>query len=1146
MTQVARPFDICGPLPGPGVTLLEASAGTGKTFAIASLLTRLVADGVGLEEILAVTFTRMATGELRDRVRARLVSAEEGLGRLVEAGVEPPPTDSVLVLLAAGTDSEVRDRRQRLAHALAGFDAATITTTHGFCQLVLAGLGVSGAMATGAELIEEPRDLVESVADDLFVGRALSWGIPPFAWKSARQIATATAANPVVALEPQPGDTPAGRQRRLAQRVRCELTRRLRGANLLAYDDLLVSLHETLADPQRGAAACAQLRRRYRVALVDEFQDTDPVQWEVVRRAFGDGGTILVLVGDPKQAVYAFRGADVYAYLDAVRVADQRCTLVENWRSDEGLLEAYDMLLDPLRLGHPDIAYRKVRATDAHRRPGLEGAPVGAPLRARVVSSDKHGIQRNRTGDLQKDAAVDWVAADLAADVVRLLASGPHLVAWSPDGSERSRRPVAPGDVAVLVRTNAQAAVVHRALRGDGVPAVVSGTESVFAAPGAQHWLRLLEALEQPSSRPRAAAVALGPFLGLSASEVALADEAAWESVHARLHRWSDVLRRRGVATLARTITDAEGLPGRMLGDAGGERDLTDLGHVGQLLHAEGVAGQLGAPALRAWLARRVEDAAAGREAGRSELISRQLDSDADAVQVLTVHRAKGLEFPVVYCPYLWEAGQGPRQGEPVVFHDPEAHGRRTLDVGSAGDPPSYRRHREWARDEQRGEDLRLLYTALTRARHQAVIWWARGYGCQHSPLGRLLLRRDAEGNVPASGERPPRDSEVRAALEGLAARAPGRISVEPCTGPGARRWTGEPPAPGQLGAARYERVLDGRWRRTSYTGITAAAHDEVVGSEPDEPGITDEPAAPRPPVPSKPAGTGDGQAGEEDRLRAVPCLLAGMEGGTEVGTFVHHVLEEVDFSAEDLRGALLAAIARRPSRPAIGLADEGVLAAGLSAALATPLGPMAEGRCLRDFSRADRLDELGFELPLAGGDHPVGEVMTADIGRLLGAHPGPGAVLAGYPDRLRGPALATHLRGYLSGSLDLVVRLREGGGRTRFLVVDYKTNRLDTDGKPLSAWHYRPAALDAAMQEAHYPLQALLYTVALHRYLRWRVAGYRPEDHLGGVLYLFLRGMVGPGTPEMSGLPCGVFAWPTPPALVTELSDLLDAWAGP
>jgi len=214
----------------------------------------------------------------------------------------------------------------------------------------------------------------------------------------------------------------------------------------------------------------------------------------------------------------------------------------------------------------------------------------------------------------------------------------------------------------------------------------------------------------------------------------------------------------------------------------------------------------------------------------------------------------------------------------------------------------------------------------------------------------------------------------------------------------------------------------------------------------------------------------------------------------------------------------------------------------GLRAAIETPLGPLMGGMPLREVPRADRLDELEFELPLVGGDEPAGQVSPSAIGAVLRRRLAPGDPLAAYADRLDDPALRQSVRGYLVGSIDLVVRVHDPDGAPRFAVVDYKTNWLGVGGEPLTAWNYRQEALTAEMERAHYGLQALLYLVALHRYLRWRLPGYDVERNLAGVLYLFLRGMTGPETPAVDGAPCGVFGWRPPSGVVAALSDVLDS----
>jgi exodeoxyribonuclease V beta subunit len=1192
-----RHFDVLGPLPEPGVTVLEASAGTGKTYTIAALVARLVADGAAsLSEILVVTFTRMATGELRDRVRERLVSAERGLGRALDAGEKPSSEDAVLGLLGEGGTVATSMRRQRLKDALANFDSATITTTHGFCHMVLAALGVWGDVADGADLLEDPTDLVEEVVDDLFTRHVLISGALPFKRKLALSAGQAAVSTPDADLDPaadRADGTSFGLLRRLGEGVRHEVEHRLLDANLLTYDDLLVRLARTLGDPERGPTACLRLRERYRVVLVDEFQDTDPVQWEIVRRAFGGGFTTLVLIGDPKQAVYSFRGADVYAYLEAARATDpeRRFTLEQNWRSDAGLLESYDALLSPLHLGHPEIIYRRAHSSPTHRRSGLQGAPVPQALRARLVQRGDRRLVRTRSGHVQKDSAVKFVAEDLAIDVVELLASEASLVAWDESGSVvSSSRRVGPGDLGVLVRTNRQAAIVQAALRSVGVPVVVAGAMSVFSTPAARDWLRLLEAFEQPASRSLAVAAALTPFFGMTSQQLAGADEGKWESLHARLHQWGALMRRSGVATLFGHVNASEGLPARLLGEVEGERLLTDLGHVGELLHAEATESQLGLAALRAWLARRINEASP--EGTEADQRSRRLDSDSDAVQILTVHRAKGLEFPIVYCPYLWDPAPPDRFGGPVVFHDPAEGERRKLDVGGERGDRVYEAHFQASRADQRGEDLRHLYVALTRAKHQTVIWWAGARDSEHSALGRLLMARDAAGDVEAEGRASEaKDPKIEAELRRRGQLAPGLVSVERCSDRPSRPLPprGEQQVAAGLGVASFGRQLDLNWRRSSYTSIASGTHgngpfadgsyanrlygtgnygssraDELVGSEPEEPGTNDEPGH----APDDAAANGQGVAGPgsmtgpapmtgpgsmldpraepEATLRAAPSLLSAMAAGTDVGTFVHKVLERVDFSAPDLASALSVVIederARYPGSETVG--DTAVLVSGLEAAISTSLGRSADGARLRDLQRRHRLDELGFELPLVGGDEPAGKVLVADIAGLFAEHIAPESALAGYATRLSAPHLAADLRGYLTGSLDLVFRLEPRSGARqraeRYFVADYKTNRLAGEDEELSAWHYRPVALAAEMRRAHYPLQALLYLVALHRYLRWRLPGYDPSLNLGGALYLFLRGMACPGAPAVDGQPCGVFAWCPPPALVTGLSNLL------
>ncbi|WP_031938455.1 UvrD-helicase domain-containing protein [Prescottella defluvii] len=1087
-------FDLFAPLP-QGTTVLEASAGTGKTYAIVGLAARFVAEeGIDLSQLLLVTFSRAATKELRERTRERLASAAAGLADPVAAR---DSRDPLVAHLAATDDAEIARRRRRLMQALSDFDAGTIVTTHSFCQRMLDGLGIAGERDPDAVLVEEAEDLVSEVIADLFLHRFARSDSPTLRPSEARAAARAAIFDPQSTLAPEGVDGGrAGDAVAFAAAVRREAQRRKRLAGLRDFDDLPALLHGVLTDPEHGEAACRRVRDRYRVVLVDEFQDTDPQQWGILHSAF-HGHSTLVLVGDPKQAIYAFRGAEVLSYLDAVGVAGSRQELTRNWRSDADLVAALGHLHGGAALGHRDIVVHPVSAAKQTSR--LQGAP---PLRLRYLCRAGAG-RLNNSGYPAVGALRSRVAADVAADIVRLLDSGATL---DLDGAAR---PVEPGDIAILAGTNAQIALVREALDRAGVPSVLAGGASVFETPAAQHWLRVLQALEQPHRPDRVRLAALTPLFGCTAEQIDTRGDELVARIGGRLRELSAVFAQAGFAALFERLAAESGLEARLLAIASGERALTDLRHIGQLLGAVAVDESLGLTALTGWLTDRIKDPKSG---GGDR--SRRLDSDAAAVQIATVHASKGLEYPVVYVPFGWSTG---RFSDPnrLLLHDDD--GRRILDIGGEGSP-GYADRRRRRDAEAAGEDLRLLYVALTRAQCQLVLWWAPAYSTTEAPLHRMLFGREpGDGDVPQKVG-VPEDPIVAQQLTRWAGTAPVPIDVEAVGADPIPQvsWTPPQEESGELKAATFDRALDTGWRRTSYSALTASAHEHPgTGSEAEDPETDDEPAEPAliaaAPVPG------------------IPSTMNAMPYGAVFGTLVHEILEHVDTAADDLEAELVRhcreAVASRMSQ-----VEPDELAAALLPVLRTPL---AGGGTLADVTPADRLPELDFELPLAGGDTPASIAVTLHrIAGLLRTHLPADDVLAPYADRLA-TLEPTPLRGYLTGSIDAVLRLAGPSG-PRFVVVDYKTNRI-APGE-LTTADFTRDAMAGEMMRSHYPLQALLYAVALHRYLRWRLPGYDPAAHLGGVQYLFVRGMVGPDTPDGAG----VFDWDPPAALVVELSDLL------
>ena len=1095
-----KPFDVCGPLPS-GTTVLEASAGTGKTYTVGALVTRYVAEGYAkLPELLVVTFGRAASQELRERVRGQLVVAERALARPESARVGP---DALLRFLVDCDAAELEVRQRRLATALADFDSATIATTHQFCQQVLTGLGVAGNTETNSVLVEDLDELIVEVVDDLYVrGFGTSQaGVPPFGYVDALALGRAAVQDPQTRLEPvdaAPGSAAAVRLR-FAGAVRTSVEQRKRSRGILGYDDLLSRLADVLAPAT--SAARDRMRARWKYVLVDEFQDTDPIQWQVLNLAFADFAT-LILIGDPKQAIYAFRGGDVVTYLAAAAQASTKSTLAQNFRSDATLVDALQVLLGNAALGDDQIVVRPVAAE--HQGSRLAGVPKPAPLRLRVVKREQFGLSAGAKIPIAK--ARDFIARDLAVDVARLLSSSATF-----DG-----RPLLAGDVAVLVATHAQATTVREALHRRRVPAVIAGSGSVFATQAGEDWLVLLEALEQPHRSDKVHAAALTPFLGRTATELARSGDELTDNDGTQLRRWADLLTHRGVAALLELATDL-GLGERLLRLRDGERRLTDIRHVGQSLHAAAVADGLGLAALVEWLRGRRTEAARDTAVERT----RRLDSDAAAVQVVTLHASKGLQYPVVYLPFAFDRWVG----EPDILLLHNESGQRVLDVGGSGSAGREDRQRR-AASEGAGEALRLLYVGLTRAQSQVIVWWAPTQNTPQSALHRLVFgRKSGESAVP---------DVVGLVSDADAAQRFGELAAQGGPSVEAALYVDVPDVgsdsidPQAMSVGRFDRELDLAWRRTSYSALAAAddvRHDSGVASEPETGEREDEE------LPIIPLHV-------DQTLHDVLSPMAELPKGTSLGTLVHAVLETTDPMAPDLNAELLlrttAEVNRRP-----GLATPEQLAEALLPVLQTSLGPLAGGRTLSDIPVSDRLAELDFELPLAGGDSIGASVTLAELAPLLRRHLTPTDPLRGYADRLESPELGDQpLRGYLTGSLDVVLRLPG----PRYVVADYKTNWLGDPGDPLlTAWHYRPKALATVMSLSHYPLQAMLYCVALHRFLRWRQPGYDPARHLGGVLYLYVRGMCGPETPEVDGEPCGVFSWLPPPELVVALSNLLD-----
>ncbi|MGV8908429.1 MAG: UvrD-helicase domain-containing protein [Propionicimonas sp.] len=1093
-------FDPAGPLPR-GTAVLEASAGTGKTHAIAALATRYLAEGlVAADRLAVISFSRIASAELRSRVRDRMRSTAETLVHGLAGTLNQLP-DETDQLLLEGTEADVLERLANLRRAIATLDAASIMTIHQFCQAMLEELGVLAEQDPQARLVEDLTLTRDQVVEDLYLARyARHRQGPPFDLATARKLAKAADELPDAPLVPAAGLTDRLAERlAFADAVRVELALRKLRLGVFSFDDQLLRLRDSLRGPA-AAARLARLRARCEVVLVDEFQDTDPVQWEILQTAFA-GHVPLVLIGDPKQSIYAFRGADVVAYTDAVRAATEQYSLGENHRADAGVVRGVNALFHNATLGD-GIGVPPVTAShQTSRLVTAAGSPWTAPIRLRCVTGDE---------PLRAAEARILIIDDLTAELIGLLNSDARVV------EAGATRPLEARDVAILVSTNKRGQQVVDALTLAGVPVAFSGADSIFVTDAAQDWLVLLRALEQPRRAAVRAAI-LTDFVGGNLTGLATADEEQLTAWSGLLQGWSRVLANQGVAALfaavqAETSAGGGSLAERVLRRPRGERDLTDYRHLAEILHAQhsdGLRGQ----ALVAWLAEAV-----ARGSASSDRV-RRLETDRHAVQIMTVHKAKGLQFPVVLLPEaadLWVPDND--EDNCLAFH---SDGIRVLDLGGRDAPGRAERLRAHAA-EQAEDRLRSLYVAVTRAQSQLTMWWSRTrVNTESSPLHRMLFRRrDSLGSPEPSYpvDCPPGDGHPG----GLDWLAPAGILVEECLPVATSRLTPDSDRPQRLSLARFDRGIDQLWRRTSYSGLTEAVHARPPLALTAEAVVDDEPAEPIS-MPGSAAG--------------LVSPMADLPGGAAFGSLVHQVLENLDWHAPHpsdeaaLAERLLVATTSAAQRyPVPGVTPE-ALGAAMLPSLLTSLGPLTGGLPLAGIPVADRLSELNFEFALG---NPSTRTTLLAVSELLARWLPADDPLAAYPAELAQPQLSGQvLRGFLTGSIDSVLRIPSATG-PRFVVVDYKTNRLGP--AELTLGHYDEPAMVAEMIRTHYPLQAILYCVALHRFLFSRLPDYDPATHLGGVGYLFVRGMGG----RSAGAGTGVFTWRPPAGLVVELSDLL------
>lgn len=896
-------------------------------------------------------------------------------------------------------------------------------------------------------------------------------------------------------------------RRRFVELAREESARRRDERHLYFFDDLLSEVRRALRG-SGGARLAALLRERYPIALIDEFQDTDPVQYDVFRRVWHDAseeaGLGLVLIGDPKQAIYSFRGADVFTYLAAHEdAAGSVYGLERNYRSDPGLIAAVNGLF-----GRPDDPFRLegIEFAPVASRPDFEPAfeaGAGAYGALRVLMLERDSIEPG-TGE---SIDVDSLLEARFGRTVGVRATANDLARRLESGAKVDGEPLAPSDVAILCRKKSEIRLMREALESLGIPCVDRGEADVFESREAWELSSVLQAMIHPTDPARLRGALSTGAHGADAARIAkLSDDASeLAELSEAFAAYGRVWSRAGFGRAFESWRREQGVTPRLLAYRDGERRITNWLHLAELLQRYASESRPSRGGLVAALDRAIASPPARSIFGGDASLLR-LERDDRAVQLVTLHGSKGLEYPVVYLPFLWEdpAGRAPPGKPPVRFHD-ERRKARCLDLARSKESVDI------AKEETFAEELRLLYVGLTRARHECVISWGAFKTAPKSPLASLLA---GASDLDAPPEKWSDDAWV-AAFESIREEPGAHVSVETMDLSIRAPWQGEAPQRASLCEPEAPASLPAATRTTSFTGLTR----EGAHADPAYAGID---------VLGRDLDAAVDVAEEGVVVPDEPDLARGLHlfpRGAEAGTLLHSVLERVDFPTVAADGSEAHREEALRLLAASGM-DEALVDTVLGVVEAVATTPLREAPSpfrLADLGAGALLPEMEFTLGAPTGRFsPV--TLAAELER----------VPEGSPLRRYAPRAArlgfSELRGFLRGFIDAVFFDGE-----RYFLADYKSNHLGARQAD-----YLPEALVEPMIHHDYVLQYLLYTIALDRHLATCVPDYDYDRHFGGIYYLFLRGFA----PEHAPL-CGVFHDRPPRATVEGVSALLGRESG-
>ncbi len=1179
-----KKFDIIN-TPLTGTNLIEASAGTGKTYAISGLFVRLIVESqFTADQILVVTFTKAATEELKERIRKKIIQARE-------AFIKGAGEDHFINELVQKTDHH-KQAADRLQDALVDFDRAAIFTIHGFCQRILHENAFETQSLYDTELITDPESLLMEVAEDFwrkkiyrqpneFIGYILKnkkitgpeeflklltraktrdmkiipgvkkakiksldtyrkilkrlknrWhdsrdevinllndpslkaniygnlkvksmaddmdhftalksnGFPLFKKFdnfTATKIIASTKKNQKAVchdffnicdelkhiydeLETEFDHYTLFLKTQLFEYAKSESIERKKKKNIQFYDDLLYNVLDALKQDTKGGknALSKAVRQKYKAALVDEFQDTDFVQYDIFTRLFSLKENGLFMIGDPKQAIYGFRGADIFSYMKAASSADDKYTLFENWRSKPGLITAVNTIFSNVKLPFvfDKISFDKAEpAKKADVEPGvkpnMQNDRQNALLKLWYLKS-KEGKPVN------KSDAVLLIANAVSGEIARITSHTDH--------------PVRSGDIAVLVRTNRQAKIIKDSLSKRSIPSVLYSTGNIFDSDEAMETERVLSAIAESGNERRLKSALVTRIVGVSAKEIDSMENGlqSLEPWMLKFREYSKIWNNHGFIRMYRLFMSQEGVKKRILSLDDGERRLTNLLHLSEILHHESEEKKTGMTGLIKWLSEQRDPSTT-----RLEEHQLRLESDELAVRIITIHKSKGLEFPIVFCPFCWESSRlkdKEKKAKEIVFHEMNRNKSLTFDLGSN----EIDKHIVLAQNELLAENLRLLYVALTRAKETCYLAWGRINKAETSAMAYLLHDLLEDKNIVITddivGEIQKRfnrlnDDELLADLKFISDQSNGTIALSSIPTENDLKYKPMIEKEENLFCREFNGRIARNWKVSSYSSLVSGQlkDDEL----PDYDAFYQSQRR-------QFRSYTDFQINE--KAHETVNDIFSFPKGARAGIFFHDMLENLDFR-EDPSQIGESLVKGKLIEFGFDLKWENTVCDMIGNLISTPLLENKKDFVLSSVENTNRINEMEFYFPLK-------TVTPQKLSRIFSDHGGI-RIPADFPSRLEKLSFMPS-EGFMKGYIDLIFQLSG-----KFYLVDWKSNYLGDHIED-----YSKDSIDEVMNKDLYVLQYHIYLLAIHQYLQLHIPKYSYESDFGGVFYIFLRGM--------------------------------------